>query len=230
MKGVILSINEEVKIVDITHQVENYNLVEGAFLISQVCPFFPAGTIHLAVIDPGVGTSRKGLIIQTDKYYFVGPDNGIFSFVLEKEVIRKIVEINRSKFKIIAPTFEGRDVFAPVAAYISMGKQMEDFGSEIKNIKQLKIEENSILHIDEFGNIITSIQREFNCGENLTVVYQGKKVKAKFVRSFSEVKEGSYLVLKGSSGYLEVDRNRSSAAKALGARMGEKIEIYKAKG
>jgi len=227
MKGVILSINKEVEIVDITHRVGNYNLVEGAFLISQVCPFFPEGTIHLAVIDPGVGTSRKGLIIQTDNYYFVGPDNGIFSFVLKKEAVRKIVEINRSKFKIIAPTFEGRDVFAPVAGYISLERQIEDFGLEIRQIKQLRIEKNSILHIDEFGNIITSVQREFNYGENLAVVYRGKKVKAKFVRCFSEVKEGNYLVLKGSSGYLEVDRNRSSAAKALDARVGEKIEIFK---
>ncbi|RLE12219.1 hypothetical protein DRJ04_06585 [Candidatus Aerophobetes bacterium] len=230
MKGVILSINPEARIIDLTHKIKNYNVLEGAFFISQVCPTFPSRTIHLVVVDPGVGSDRRAVIICTEKYYYIGPDNGIFHFIIEKEKIRQVAQITTESFSNSSFTFQGRDIFAPVAAYLSLGRRMEEFGQLIdkKLLEKLTVPEECILYIDEFGNIITSIKKEFSLGERLTVRYGRKKVEATFARTFSQVKEGDYVVLKGSSGYLEVDRNKASAAAALGARVGEKIHICKA--
>ena len=226
IKGVILSINKEAKIIDITHNVKSYNIAEGAFLLGEVCSRFPAGSIHIGVIDPGVGTSRAGLIIETEKFYFIGPDNGLFSLAIRDQKIKKIIQIDTSKFEAVSYTFQGRDIFAPVAAYISLGKKIENFGHQIKKLKELKLKKNSILYIDEFGNIITTIQKAFPLGKKITIFYKDRKIRAKFARTFAEVKPTEFVVLKGSSGYLEIDKNKDSAARDLGAKVGEKIEIY----
>jgi len=227
MKGVILSINKEVEIIDIKHNVKNYSIIEGAFLISQVYPYFPKSSIHLAIIDPGVGTSRHSLIIETKNFYFIGPDNGLFSLAMEKEKIRRVIKINPSRFKDGSFTFQGRDLFAPIAARISLGEKAINFGEEIKGIKKLKVRDNSIIYIDNFGNIITTIKKNFPLGEKLIIHYKGRKIKTKFVKAFAELKKGELGILKGSSGYLEIDKNRNSAATTLKAKIGEKIEIDK---
>ncbi len=227
IKGVILAINRQVRIVDIKHDVTSYSIRQGAFLISQISPFFPRGTIHLAIIDPEVGASRRCLLIQTQDYFFIGPDNGLFSLVLKDEKMKKIFEVDPAKFKQVSPTFHGRDIFAPLAAYISLGKEPEEFGRRVQEIVELEMKRNSIIYIDGFGNIITSIEKNFPPGKELTVRHKKRKIVARFVRTFAEAKRDEFILLKGSSGYLELDKNLSSAAKELKARVGDPIEIIK---
>ena len=155
MKGVILSINRNAKIVDLTQNVKSYSILEGAFLMWQVCSRFPAGATHIGVIDPGVGSKRAGLIIKTEHYYFIGPDNGLFSLALVNQKIEKIIQIDTSKFEETSFTFQGREIFVPIAAYISLGEKIENFGRETQKTIELKIKKNSIIYIDDFGNIIT---------------------------------------------------------------------------
>lgn len=229
MKGAIFSINPEAKLIDLTHRVRDYNVLEGAFFISQVCPTFPSRTVHLVVVDPGVGSKRRGIIISTEKYHYVGPDNGVFHFVEGRERIKQIVQIDEAVFPNSSATFHGRDIFAPVASFLSLGKDAEEFGWRIdkKTTNRLALPEGCILYIDGFGNIITNIKKVFSPGERLAILYKQKKVQATFAKTFSQVKEGEYVVLKGSSGYLEIDRNRASAAGELKVRVGEKIHILK---
>jgi len=231
IKGVLLSLNPKTLLIDLTHRIKSFNILEGAFFISQVCPRFPCGTIHLVVVDPGVGSKREALIILTDKHHYIGPNNGIFHFIKENEMIKKVVKIDQETFKKASATFHGRDIFAPVASFLSLGRKMEEFGWVVnkKEIKKLSIPSECIMYIDEFGNVITNIKKRFSLGEKLTVVYKEKKISATFARTFSDVKEGEYVVLKGSSGFLEVDKNKASAAEELEARVGEKIQITKFK-
>ena len=226
MKGVILSINEKVQIIDIGHHTRHYDILEGAFLIWQVCCRFPPGSIHVGVVDPGVGTSRAGLAIKTEKYYFIGPDNGLFSLALKDQRIKTIIQIDPSRFEEVSSTFHGRDVFAPLAAHVSLGKKIEDFGQRIHKIKELKLKKDSIIYIDEFGNIITSIRKISPLAKKVTIHYKDRKIKAKFGETFAEAKEGEFVVLRGSSGYLEIDKNKDSAARSLEAKVGEGIKIH----
>ncbi|MCD6406770.1 SAM-dependent chlorinase/fluorinase [Candidatus Aerophobetes bacterium] len=227
MKGVIVSINPEARIIDLTHRIKSFGILEAAFFISQVCPTFPPGTVHIVVIHPGVGTKRREIILLTDRHFYIGPDNGIFHFVKKIENLKKVVEIDMNLFKDACFTFHGRDIFAPVGAYLSSGRKMEEFGKIVDKdtIVSLSLPEGCIIYIDAFGNIITNIKKEFFYGDKLIIKYGNKKVKATFARTFSEVKEGEYVVLRGSSGYLEVDKNKSSAADELAAKTGEKISI-----
>jgi hypothetical protein len=171
MKGIMLGICPEAKIVDVSHEVPKYNVKYGAFLLSQVAPYFPEGTVHVAVIDPGVGTSRRRIILRGRWGVYVGPDNGVFSLVIEKEGIVNAVEIRDKRFMLphVSSTFEGRDVFAPVSAYLAKGVKVEEFGPEVHDLirfPMVKVETidetviGEIIHIDSFGNIITNIQRD----------------------------------------------------------------------
>lgn len=228
IKGVILSVNQRVRIVDVRHNVTNYSISEAAFLISQISTFFPPGTIHLAIIDPGVGTSRRCLAIQTPNYFFVGPDNGLFSLVLQKQRTKRIFEVDPTKFEKVSSTFHGRDIFAPLAAYISLGREPEEFGREVRRMVQLRMKRNAIIYVDGFGNIITSITKNFHPGEELIVQHKGRRrIVARFVKTFAEAKRDEFIVLRGSSGYLELDKNLSSAAQELKAGVGDPIEIMK---
>jgi len=226
MKGVILSINEKVRIIDIGHHTRHYDILEGAFLIWQACCCFPPGSIHVGVIDPGVGTSRAGLAIKTDKFYFIGPDNGLFSLALKDQRIETIIQIDPSRFEKVSSTFHGRDIFAPLAAHISLGKKIEDFGQRIDKIKELKLKKDSIIYIDEFGNIITSIRKISPLAKKVTIHYKDRKVRAKLTETFAGVKTGEFVVLRGSSGYLEIDKNKDSAARDLRAKVGETVKIH----
>jgi hypothetical protein len=226
MKGVILSINKKVQIIDIGHHTRHYDILEGAFLIWQVCCRFPPGSIHVGVIDPGVGTSRAGLAIKTDRFYFIGPDNGLFSLALKDQSIKTIIQIDPSRFEKASSIFHGRDIFAPLAAYISLGKKIEDFGQRIDKVKPLKLKKDSIIYIDEFGNIITSTRKISPLAKKVTIHYKDRKIKSKFAQAFAEVKAGEFVVLRGSSGYLEIDKNQDSAAKDLGAKVGETVKIH----
>ena len=172
MKGVILDLCPDASIVDITHNVAAHDILEGAFHLLCSYPHFPAGTVHIAVVDPGVGSGRRGIAVATDKYFFVGPDNGLFSFIYPRETVKTVVSIEAQEYlrQPQSPTFHGRDVFAPVAAWLARGTELEALGPEITDYvgsATLPVEkrapnllEGEVAYVDKFGNIITSITPE----------------------------------------------------------------------
>ncbi len=247
IKGIVLSLNKDERIIDITHNIEKYNILNGAFVLSQVWRYFPKGTIHLGVVDPGVGGSRRGIIIETEYCYFVGPDNGLFAlaingqkinpkfrefrsfdFLLENR-IKRIIEINIKKFASASKTFHGRDVFAPVAALLSKGEDAEKFGKSITDIKKIEIEKDRIIYIDSFGNIITTVPCNFKFGDDVVVNYKNRKIKTKFIETFGNIPVGKFLVLRGSHGFIEIDINQGNAAEKLGAKIGDVIKILRSR-
>lgn len=233
VKGVILSINPEVKIIDITHQLQPFNLISAAFTLKHFYNYFPAGTIHLAVVDPGVGSKRKPILIQTEKYCFIGPDNGIFSWI--NEPFQKIIQLTNSKFFLnpVRLTFQARDIFAPVAAYLSLGVKIDEFGKSISKITELKIPSvqfmknkliGEIIQVDNFGNLITNIQPEKLKKDFKTLKMKGIKI-FKVNNTFNSVPQGEILAYWGSAGFLEIGVNCGNAVQILKAKIGEKVEI-----
>ncbi|MBE9542023.1 MAG: SAM-dependent chlorinase/fluorinase, partial [Proteobacteria bacterium] len=171
MKGVILSINKSANIVDITHKVSPQDVMEGALTLSQAYPFFPEDTIHVAVVDPGVGSERRPVLINTGREIFIGPDNGIFTKVLQRGKVKRIIHLTNRKYFLnnISSTFHGRDVFAPVAAHLSSGVNANELGSEIDNPILLKLPfaiisggkvTGELIYIDGYGNLISNITEE----------------------------------------------------------------------
>ncbi len=171
MKGVILSINPACTIVDITHAVTPRDIAAGAFALESSCPYFPAGAIHMAIVDPGVGSGRRALVVETERSLFVGPDNGIFSFALSAPGLKAVYALTSTDYFLpdMSATFHGRDIFAPVAAHLSKGVQPEHMGRRIDDpvilpqavpvMRGAGILEGCIVHIDRFGNLITNISR-----------------------------------------------------------------------
>ena len=164
MKGVILTINPNANIIDITHGVEKFNIRMGAFMLASAAPYFPKGTVHLAVVDPGVGTERRAILVQTKQGFFVGPDNGILILAAQNQGIEHTYELTNPKFMLpkVSSTFHGRDVFAPAAAHLDIGVKPSEFGPEIRDavIPQFASVNRKngsligeILHVDSFGNI-----------------------------------------------------------------------------
>ncbi|NOZ58742.1 MAG: SAM-dependent chlorinase/fluorinase [Euryarchaeota archaeon] len=234
MKGVILSIAPEARVVDITHEIRSFDVRHAAYVVKSVCPYFPRGSIHVVVVDPGVGTQRRGIAIETRDYYYVGPDNGVFTFV---EDIRRVVEL---RVKAKSRTFHGRDVFAPVAARLARGEPLESFGVEVEDIVRLSVmapEEKGgvirgeVLCVDVFGNVITNIPRSLlaraniNYGGRIRVRLGKEELEMPFMQSYGFVREGELLALIGSEGYLEIAVNRGSASERLGVAGGERVEI-----
>lgn len=242
MKGVILSICPHAKIIDLSHNIQKHNIREGAFFLFSVAKYYPKNTIHLVVIDPGVGSDRKPLIIQSKNFIFVGPDNGVLSIAASEDEIQKIVTITNSSYflKPISNTFHGRDIFAPVAAHLANNEPIERFGHITKDWIQLKlpkvqVKDNminaEIIHIDRFGNIITNIPKkllqnrpEFRKGI-LEIKIKDKELKIPLCSSYNQVKQGEFLGIIGSTNYLEISKNQESAANALDVQIQEKIFV-----
>jgi S-adenosylmethionine hydrolase len=230
MKGVILSINPNVKIVDITHEIPSHDIKEAAFVLKSTYNYFPRGTIHIAIVDPEVGSKRKPILVETENYYFICPDNGILSYVLLEEKIRKIIWINNKQYflKKISNTFHGRDIFAPVGAYLSKGIKVEKFGKKINKIVKFNIkypkEKNNyligdVIHIDKFGNIITNITREkfyaFTKNKEFEIKIN-RKIIRKISNSYKDVQKGELLAIFGSSEFLEISIREGNAFKLYG--------------
>ncbi len=239
MKGVIYSINPKAVIVDITHEINPYNLLGAAFIFRSVYRFFPKGTVHVVVVDPGVGSKRRPLAIETENYYFVAPDNGILSLAIEKEKVIKIVELSKPKYFLneISDTFHGRDIFAPVSANLSLGVKLGLMGDTIDNIVKIstpepKVFENKIIgeiiYIDRFGNLITNISMDLI--EKLTA---GKKIEIligndtihKISRSYADVSAGQLVAIYNSFGNLEIAINIGNASKTLNVQKGDTFTI-----
>ncbi len=239
MKGVILKINPKVQIVDISHSITPQNIFEGAFLLANSYKFFPKKTIHLVVVDPGVGSKRRPILVQTEGYFFVGPDNGVLSFALRNEKIKKIIHLTDSSYflKPVSDTFHGRDIFAPVGAHLSLGRKIGGFGKTLREIKNLKLPEvrldkdlliGEIIYIDRFGNLITNITKDgFNAflGKRDFAIELKGILLDKVSGSYSEVDRFSPLAIWDSFSYLEIAINQGSAKEFFSAKIGSKVYI-----
>ena len=249
MKGVVLGINPEAKLIDICHSVEPQNISEAAFVLSTVYEFFPRRTIHLVVVDPGVGTERKAIILRTPLADFVAPDNGVLSYVIRQSSTKPVdvncrqievesgleaVEITKRQFwrSPVSPTFHGRDIFAPVAAHLSLGLPLTDFGEAITSLTMLPLPRpyqssdgtlaGHILHIDNFGNLITDIKSHDLPNQAITIELSNQIING-LNRTYGEG-EG-LLALLGSSGYMEVSLAGGDASAFLGARVGDEVRV-----
>lgn len=238
MKGVILNINPACRLVDITHSIPPQDISAACFELSAAFSYFPAGTVHLAVVDPGVGSFRRAVIVQTDRYFFVGPDNGLFSFALNKHHSAQCFELTNSSYLLPDPsaTFHGRDVFAPAAAHLSRGVTPEALGQPIDDCIRLEqteplrtgenLAEGVILHTDRFGNLITGFSEDFIrelCGDRPFKLYLGENLITRRAATYAEAEQDEAFFLFGSSGYLEISVKNGSARDILNAARGDRI-------
>lgn len=235
MKGMILSINESVDIVDITHEIPAQDIRAAAFTLKNYYKHFLQGTIHVCVVDPGVGSTRRAVLVETEDCCFIAPDNGLLSFVLAEQQEFRAFEIENKEFfhHPVSQTFHGRDIFAPVAAHLSNGVTPDNFGREISDLVTFEINEprqitetrleGEILHIDHFGNLVTNFKTENLPGKfNLEV---NKKVIEKHQRFYGEAKKSEVFAITGSAGFLEIVAFQDSAEKLLQVKTGEKVYL-----
>jgi S-adenosyl-L-methionine hydrolase (adenosine-forming) len=242
MKGVILSLNPNLTLVDITHEIPAQDIHSAAFTLGQAYSCFPPGTIHLAVVDPGVGSARKALAATAGAQLFVAPDNGILSYVQRAEEDFAAFEITADHYfrKPVSSTFHGRDVFAPIAAWLSRDIPLKQIGSALPKPVQLKIpvpakiRENliqaAVLAVDHFGNLITNLTAEdvavFDRANPRAVkMLAGQKEISAFHRTYAEGRPGEIFVVPGSTGYLEIVMKEGSAASALNVKAGSPIGV-----
>lgn len=237
MKAVILTIMPSATLVDITHDIDQFNIRMGAFMLASAAPYFPKGTVHLAVVDPGVGTARRAIMVQTREAFFVGPDNGLLMLAAINQGIEHVYELSNTKFMLpkVSDTFHGRDIFAPASAYLATGIAPSEFGAEVTNpIKPsfTKIKKDhcaligEVLHIDRFGNVITNISgTEADRAKTAKVKLPKTSLNTVLSQTYAEVKPKEAIVLVGSHGFLEIALNQGSAAEAFGVNTGDTVEF-----
>jgi S-adenosylmethionine hydrolase len=239
MKGVILGIQPNAQIVDISHAIPRHSVAEAAFVLDEASLWFPRRTVHVVVVDPGVGSARRPLLVEAGGKYFVGPDNGVFSMVRARDVKNKAREITNRKLMLpqVSRTFHGRDIFAPVAAHLTKGATAASVGKLVKDALQLRLalpEQTSkrvwtgaVIKIDHFGNLITN----FHLPEFESIRTSPFELAVGFEKihrlalNYAECGPGEPFVIEGSSGYLEVCVNQASAAAQLGCGVGAPVEL-----
>jgi S-adenosylmethionine hydrolase len=245
MKGVILSINPEVNIVDITHGVLAHDILDGALTIGQTYKYFPPKTVHLVVVDPGVGTERRPILVAGDQHYFVAPDNGVLSSVYDQSESLHVWHIISEHYfrQPVSRTFHGRDIFAPVAAWLTKSWQTSAFGEPITDftrfaIPKVKVAGNKIqgtvLRADHFGNLITNVTAEdvpdiAAANDRLKITIGNGQI-TKVVGTFAQGAAGEAVGLMGSSGYLEIAVNKGNASRKLGVGRGAEVIVELANG
>ena len=235
MKGAILSIIRDVQLVDITHEVTPHDILEGALALEAAAPRFPPTTIHMAVVDPGVGTARRGLAVASREQMFVGPDNGLFTPFLDDRGWRAF-ELRAAEFRRteVSRTFHGRDIFAPAAAHLARGVEPERLGPPVTDPIRLAWPEprigadrvgGAVVHVDRFGNLVTSIHADAigPLGAGVMVRVAGKSLP--LVRTYGDLRRRGLGALVGSSNRLEIAVNTGSAAKALGVGRGAPVVV-----
>ena len=243
MKGVMLGINPRCMFVDISHQVGHQDIREGAFLLGSTFSFFPRGTVHLSVIDPGVGGPRRPILLVTRNYYFVGPDNGLFTLALEREKVKKAIVLGNEKYFLspVSSTFHGRDVFSPVAAHLTMGTKPEAFGQKTDTWVELSLNKpeqkaavltGEIVHVDAFGNLVSNIRlqdlTDFTRGRHFSIRVGDHTIPGPIrgiKRGYWEGRKGETLALIGSGGLLEVSVRQGDASKKWKVRKGYPVQI-----
>jgi len=240
MKGVAAS-KTYARLIDITHEITPHNIREGAFILQTTIPHFPPGTVHVAIVDPGVGTDRRGIVIATRTQILVGPDNGLLIPAARSIGDFAVYEIKNKKFmsNLVSNTFHGRDVFTHIASQIINEIEFDEIGSIINDYVDLdfgktdvtdKTATGKVIYIDSFGNIITNIDgskltRVLDYGKKIMTFIGKKQQKISFVKTYDVVKKGELLATIGSSNYLEISMNQGNAAKKLGIKPDDAIKI-----
>lgn len=237
MKGVIAEINPTLTVIDLTHNIPPQNIAAARFNLMSALPYFPPETVHIAVVDPGVGSQRRGIALQLNNGFLVGPDNGLFSGVLSQNSIIKAVELTNSQYwrtPFASKTFHGRDIFAAVGAHLASGVLIEELGDivEVNNLVQLAIAEpiqtenkilGSIQYIDHFGNLLTNISANQIYGKTWSVVIDEQQILGS--ETYSNCQVGEVVALISSEGWLEIAVNGGSAQSQLQLSWGEEVQV-----
>jgi S-adenosylmethionine hydrolase len=235
MKGVALDLNPEVTIVDICHNIKPQNVAQAAYILSTTYHYFPRGTVHIAVVDPGVGTERQAVLLITHQAFFLGPDNGVLSYIVEESHPQiEAIALTNPRFWLspLSNTFHGRDIFAPVAAHLSLGVSPYEFGDVISSFATITIPHpqvgedgviiGRVIHIDRFGNLISDVKRE-NLPRGRIFIEVGGHIIDDLSSSYEEEEE--LLAIIGSGERLEVSLRNGSAARFLRANIGDEVKV-----
>jgi S-adenosylmethionine hydrolase len=237
MKGVILSICPEAVLVDISHEIRPQSVQQAAYVLSTATPYFPEGTVHLVVVDPGVGTERRPVVVQTGRSLYVIPDNGVLGLVLSQEPARRAIHLTEPRYRLarVSATFHGRDIFAPAAAYLARGTNPSQMGEPISPADLVSLTnlgpqpgpdgqwEGAILHVDHFGNLITNLQLG-KAKASISIVVKGHRIEA-LSNTFGDVEAGELVAYAGSSGHLEIAVRGGNAARALDLDVGDAVWV-----
>jgi S-adenosyl-L-methionine hydrolase (adenosine-forming) len=242
MKGVILNIAPDAEIVDICHSVQAFDVLDGALAIAQAYKYFPVGTIHVVVVDPGVGTARRPIILSTEREYFVAPDNGVLSMIYAREERLRVRHVTEEHYFIrpVSQTFHARDVFSPVAGWLAKGVDGAKFGEEISDYvkfqapKPKPVDSNTlrgvVLKVDRFGNLVTNFTPQdvpalFKTPAPAFKIVVGKREVTEINSAYSEGSPNEVFGILGSMGYLEIASNRAAAAQIVGVGKGSEVTI-----
>ena len=247
-KGVAYSVFPEARLVDITHEIEPYNIMEGVVTLLLAAREFPSGTVFVAVVDPGVGTERRPIAVRTaDGRYFIGPDNGIFTMVMQEFGVDEVRTITNRAFMRPGPTsysFHGRDIFTPTASNLAAGRKFAEVGPIVDEVVVLDIKAaraqdgkayGEIVLVDQYGNLQANIGRDLlaelglKYGDTALVTVGGKTIPSKFVNTYGDVPEGDHLIFIGSTDWVEISINMDDAKAAFGAQIGSPVVIEKAR-
>ncbi len=247
-KGVAYSVFPEARLVDITHEIEPYNIMEGAVTLLLAAREFPSGTVFVAVVDPGVGTERRPIAVRTaDGRFFIGPDNGIFTMVMQEFGVNEVRTITNRAFMRPGPTsysFHGRDIFTPTASNLAAGRKFAEVGPVadevvLLDIKPARVEDGKahgeIVLVDQYGNLQANIGRDLlaelglKYGDTALVTVSGKTIPSKFVNTYGDVPEGDHLIFIASTDWVEISINMDDAKAAFGAQIGSPVVIEKAR-
>jgi S-adenosylmethionine hydrolase len=242
VKGAILNIAPEAEIVDICHSVQAFDILDGALALAQAYSYFPTRTVHLVVVDPGVGSSRRPILASSDKYNFVAPDNGVLSLMYAREERLNVRHITSDHYFLqpLSNTFHGRDIFAPVAAYLAKGVDQEKFGNEITDFVRFnaprpkavdaKTLRGIVLKVDRFGNLVTNIAPQdapalFQSPAPAFKIVVGKREVTALKTNYADGAPNELFVIFGSMGYLEIAANRAAAAQLASAGKGTEVSL-----
>jgi S-adenosylmethionine hydrolase len=242
MKGVMLSLDPTATIVDISHDIAPQDVREAAYVVYTAYPYFPPDTVHVVVVDPGVGSRRKAIALQAANAHFVAPDNGVLSYMLAREEMRQAVSLTNSRYHrpTVSHTFHGRDIFAPVAAHLARGIPLTELGEPLTEIVTFSLPQpqvlpngnvvGHVLQVDRFGNLILDVREgDPILGEGLVLEVAGRRIQG-LGRTFRDVLAGEMLAYIGSSGHLEIAFREGNAAQSLGVEKGDKILLRRDEG
>lgn len=244
LQGAMYTVNPQLRITTITHQIEPFNVAEGSFVLAQAAREFPPGTVFLAVVDPGVGTQRRSIVMESlDRKLFVAPDNGLLTGVMDEFGMARAFEITNPgvmRQGKASTTFHGRDIYGPVAARLAGGIDPADVGPEIVDLVRLPLNKvrregsvitGSVAHVDRYGNLITNIpgemikEKNFETGRLIHITINDKLITATFAKTYGDVSEGAWLALVNAQNFLEIARNLRNAAKILKASTGMRVRL-----
>lgn len=243
MKGVMFGICPQLNVIDISHDIQAHDIIEAAFLIRSCFKYFPMRTIHVVVVDPTVGSSRKAIMVSTENYYFLAPDNGVLSLIYEAEDVSTVVEITAEHYIALEPskTFHGRDIFAPAAAWLAKGIDITNFGDPLEDYVKLALPKakmvgegqikGAVLHVDRFGNMITNITRNdyeqarAKAPGDAFKVTVGKQEISGLKEFYAQGQKGEMMALFGSTDFLEIAQNQGAAAKTLALSRGAEVGV-----